>query len=54
MPPPEEIASAWATTRAALTARIAAGETGWQFWLDWYEAQLSGADQNWEMLKRSP
>ncbi|WP_143529943.1 hypothetical protein [Salibaculum halophilum] len=48
---PPEIAAAWEATRAALTARIEAGETGWQFWLDWYEAQLTGADQNWEMLK---
>jgi hypothetical protein len=48
---PPEIAKAWDTTRAALTARIEAGDTGWQFWLDWYEAQLTGADQNWEMLK---
>ncbi|RFU14734.1 hypothetical protein DZD18_00230 [Rhodobacteraceae bacterium W635] len=48
---PLEIAEAWQTTRAALTARIEAGETGWQFWIDWYEAQLTGAEQNWEMLK---
>lgn len=48
---PAEIAEACDKTRTALTERIAAGETGWQFWLDWYEAQLSGAPQNWEMLK---
>lgn len=48
---PPMISEAWEATRAALTARVAAGETGWQFWIDWYEAQLSGAEQNWEMLK---
>jgi hypothetical protein len=48
---PPDIAVTWETTRAKLTARVEAGETGWQFWIDWYEAQLTGADQNWEMLK---
>lgn len=48
---PPEISEAWGTTRTALSKRIEAGDTGWQFWIDWYEAQLSGADQNWEMLK---
>jgi hypothetical protein len=48
---PPDIAAAWERARAALTARVEAGETGWQFWIDWYEAQLAGADQNWEMLK---
>lgn len=45
------MAEAWDATRSALYAQTEAGETGWQFWIDWYEAQLSGAEQNWEMLK---
>lgn len=48
---PPQISKAWDTTRTALTDRVEAGDTGWQFWIDWYEAQLSGAEQNWEMLK---
>lgn len=48
---PPRIAEAWQATQVALTARIEAGDTGWQFWIDWYEAQLSGADQNWEMMR---
>ncbi|MFV1877053.1 hypothetical protein [Nioella sp.] len=46
---PPEITGAWEA--AALSRLIEAGDTGWQFWIEWYEAQLSGADQNWEMLK---
>jgi len=41
----------WEHLKEALLEATSEYDTGWQFWIDWYEAQLSGADQNWEMLK---
>jgi hypothetical protein len=48
---PPAILFPWQRVREALSKQIRLGDTGWQFWIDWYEAQLTGADQNWEMLK---
>ena len=38
---------------AALTARVEAIETGWQLLGAWYEALLTGAEQNWACSRKS-
>lgn len=43
---PDELASHWKTMRESMLDT----STSWQFWISWYESQLKGRPQNWELL----
>jgi len=47
-PTPELIAQAWDQTRQEW---MRAGETGWLFWIEFYENSLAGRPQDWPLLR---